>query len=79
MRCEQIFSNVMNTYGRYPLTISHGKGCLLYDTEGKEFLDFASGIATCCLGKNKIILISLVHGIVQAIHTLSSLLRSQIK
>ena len=42
--------NVMTTYGRYPMTISHGKGCKLYDTEGKEYLDFAAGIATCCLG-----------------------------
>lgn len=40
----------MNTYGRYPLTISHGKGCYLYDTDGKEYLDCASGIATTCLG-----------------------------
>ena len=42
--------NVMNTYGRYPLTISHGKGCKLYDSNGKEYLDFAAGIATCILG-----------------------------
>lgn len=43
-------SSVMNTYGRYPLTISHGKGVYLYDTTGREYLDFAAGIATCCLG-----------------------------
>ena len=42
--------NVMNTYGRYPMTISHGAGCKLYDSEGNEYLDFGSGIATCCLG-----------------------------
>ena len=40
----------MNTYGRYPLAISHGKGVKLYDLEGKEYIDFAAGIATCCLG-----------------------------
>ena len=28
-------NNVMNTYGRYPLTISHGKGVRLYDVDGK--------------------------------------------
>ena len=39
-------SNIMNTYGRYPLTVSHGKGCKIYDIEGKEYLDFAAGIAT---------------------------------
>ena len=42
--------NVMNTYGRYPLTISHGKGSKLWGADGKQFLDCASGIATCCLG-----------------------------
>ena len=40
----------MTTYGRYPITISHGKGCNLYDTNGKKYLDFAAGIATCTLG-----------------------------
>lgn len=51
MSVQQDYSdNVMNTYGRYPLTISHGKGCLIFDTDGKEYLDFAAGIATCCLG-----------------------------
>ena len=42
--------NVMNTYGRYKMTISHGKGCKLYDMDGKEYLDCTAGIATCCLG-----------------------------
>jgi acetylornithine aminotransferase len=40
----------MNTYSRYPLTISHGSGCRPVDVEGKEYLDFAAGIATCVLG-----------------------------
>jgi acetylornithine/succinyldiaminopimelate/putrescine aminotransferase len=40
----------MKTYGRYPMTVSHGKGSKIYDFEGNEFLDMASGIATCCLG-----------------------------
>lgn len=40
----------MNTYGRYPLIISQGKGAVLYDINGKEYLDCAAGIATCCLG-----------------------------
>lgn len=40
----------MNTYGRYPLVISKGKGVYLYDDTGKEYIDCAAGIATCCLG-----------------------------
>jgi acetylornithine aminotransferase len=51
MTVQQDYSdNIMNTYGRYPLTISYGKGSRLFDVDGKEYLDFASGIATCCLG-----------------------------
>ena len=42
--------NIMTTYGRYPLTIKRGKGSRLWSTEGKEYLDCAAGIATCCLG-----------------------------
>lgn len=47
---DEYASNVMNTYGRYPLTIKNGKGSRLWDVQGKEYLDCASGIATCCLG-----------------------------
>ena len=32
------------------MTISHGKGSHLYDTDGNEYLDMCAGIATCCLG-----------------------------
>ena len=35
---------VMQTYGRFPIAIDHGQGALLYDTEGREYVDFTSGI-----------------------------------
>jgi adenosylmethionine-8-amino-7-oxononanoate aminotransferase len=35
---------------RYPLTITRGKGCRLYDNNNKEYLDCVAGIATCALG-----------------------------
>lgn len=41
---------VMRTYGRYPLVMEHGKGALLYDVDGRQFLDCVAGIATCTLG-----------------------------
>ena len=41
---------VMNTYGRFPVAIARGEGCRLWDTEGKSYLDFVAGIATCTLG-----------------------------
>lgn len=39
-----------NNYGRYPITLSHGKGSRLWDIEGKEYIDGLSGIAVCSLG-----------------------------
>ena len=42
--------SLMNTYRRLPVTFSHGEGALLWDTDGKEYLDALSGIAVCNLG-----------------------------
>ena len=41
---------VMNTYGRFDVVIDHGKGARLYSPEGKEYIDFTSGIGVCDLG-----------------------------
>ncbi len=41
---------LLHTYNRYPIVLDHGKGMYLYDEEGKEYLDFAAGIAVCALG-----------------------------
>ena len=41
---------VLQTYGRNPVAIDHGKGATLWDTEGKEYVDFTSGIGVCSLG-----------------------------
>ena len=42
--------HVMNTYGRLPIAISHGKGCWLWDTQGRRYLDGLGGIAVNTLG-----------------------------
>jgi len=42
--------HVMKTYGRLPVALSHGKGCWLWDTEGKKYLDGLGGIAVNTLG-----------------------------
>ena len=42
--------SLLHTYNRFPVAFDHGKGVYLYDTEGKEYLDFAAGIAVCSLG-----------------------------
>ncbi len=41
---------IANTYARTPLALTHGKGSLLYDEEGKEYIDFGSGIAVNIFG-----------------------------
>ena len=42
--------HVMPTYGRLPIALSHGKGCRVWDTEGREYLDALGGIAVNTLG-----------------------------
>jgi acetylornithine/N-succinyldiaminopimelate aminotransferase len=42
--------HVMNTYGRLPIALSHGKGCWVWDTEGRKYLDGLGGIAVNTLG-----------------------------
>ena len=41
---------VMNTYGRFPVVLDHGQGATLYDPEGREYIDFTSGIGVTALG-----------------------------
>ena len=41
---------LMGTYQRLPLTIVKGKGCWVWDKNGKRYLDAVAGIATCSLG-----------------------------
>jgi acetylornithine/N-succinyldiaminopimelate aminotransferase len=42
--------HVMNTYGRLPIALSHGRGCRVWDVNGKEYLDALGGIAVNTLG-----------------------------
>jgi len=42
--------NILNVYSRFDITLTEGKGCLVYDKSGKEYVDFVSGIAVNCLG-----------------------------
>ena len=41
---------VAHTYNRYSLVLVKGKGTRVWDVEGKEYLDFVSGLAVCNLG-----------------------------
>ncbi len=41
---------VMQSYGRFDVAVDHGKNATLWDVEGKEYIDFTSGIGVCSLG-----------------------------
>src|ERR1043165_287401 len=41
---------LLQNYARYPLTLARGKGCYVFDPEGKRYLDFISGIGVNALG-----------------------------
>ncbi len=49
---EKAEEAVLHTYNRYPIVFDHGEGVYLYDVDGKEYLDFAAGIAVQSLGYN---------------------------
>ncbi len=42
--------NVLQSYGRYDVAFASGRGACLYDTEGKEYIDFGSGIGVNSVG-----------------------------
>jgi acetylornithine aminotransferase len=42
--------HVLNTYGRLPIALTHGRGCWVWDTEGRRYLDALGGIAVNTLG-----------------------------
>ncbi|RLC33000.1 MAG: aspartate aminotransferase family protein, partial [Deltaproteobacteria bacterium] len=41
---------IARTYQRIPITLTRGKGCKLWDMEGRCYTDFVAGIAVCNLG-----------------------------
>ena len=47
---EKAEEAILHTYNRYPVVFDHGEGVHLYDVNGKEYLDFAAGIAVQSLG-----------------------------
>ena len=64
---------VMHTYGRFPIALERGEGCRLWDTNGKEYLDFVAGIATCTLGHGHPALVKSVSEQIHSLHHVSNL------
>ena len=47
---EQAEQDLLHTYNRYQIVLDRGEDVYLYDTEGKKYLDFMSGIGVFALG-----------------------------
>jgi acetylornithine/N-succinyldiaminopimelate aminotransferase len=41
---------IANTYKRFPVVLTKGKGCTVWDDAGRSYTDFVAGIAVCSLG-----------------------------
>ncbi len=64
---------VMSTYSRYPLALERGAGCSVWDSNGREYLDFVAGIATCILGHAHPVMVEAVTRQIQKLHHVSNL------
>ncbi len=47
---NDVEKNVLHTYNRFPIAIERGQGVRVWDTDGREYLDFMAGIAVFALG-----------------------------
>lgn len=52
--------NIMNTYGRFNVTFERGIGSRLFDVNGKEYIDFVSGVAVNCLGHSHPVIVDAI-------------------
>jgi len=68
---------VMSTYGRYPLVLEKGEGCRVWDNEGRSYLDFVAGIATCTLGHAHPAMVETVTQQIKTLHHVSNLYYNQ--
>ena len=68
-------SAVMNTYGRFPLTLVRGKGCWVWDDRGRRYLDAVAGIATDTLGHSDRVMRRQLHRQLHRLQHVSNLYR----
>lgn len=66
-------ASVMTTYARFPIALERGEGCRVWDTQGREYLDFVAGIATCTLGHAHPALVEAVTQQIKKLHHVSNL------
>lgn len=70
---EVFDQHVMATYGRFPIALERGEGCRVWDSEGREYLDFVAGIATCLLGHAHPQMVEAVTAQIKKLHHVSNL------
>lgn len=70
---------LLNTYSRYPVNFSYGKGAYLYDNRGKKYLDMLSGIAVTSFGHNNEIIKEAVIDQINKIWHTSNLFESDLQ
>ena len=64
---------VMHTYGRSPVAVDHGDGARLYTPEGREYVDFTSGIGVCALGYGNAAWLDAIHAQAKKLGHISNL------
>ncbi len=70
---EQFDAAVMSTYGRFPIALTRGRGSQVWDDQGRRYLDFVAGIATCTLGHAHPAMVNVVSQQIQTLHHVSNL------
>nr|WP_278003688.1 aspartate aminotransferase family protein [Nodosilinea sp. TSF1-S3] len=63
----------MTTYGRFPIALTKGRGSVVWDDQGRRYLDFVAGIATCTLGHAHPAMVEAVTQQMQTLHHVSNL------
>ncbi|WP_228037602.1 aspartate aminotransferase family protein [Nodosilinea sp. LEGE 06152] len=63
----------MTTYGRFPIALTKGRGSFVWDDQGRRYLDFVAGIATCTLGHAHPAMVEAVSKQIQTLHHVSNL------
>ncbi len=67
---------LFQNYARRPIAIVEGKGTEVFDTDGKRYLDFTSGIAVCALGHAHPVLVKAIQEQSEKLWHISNLFQS---
>ena len=68
---------LIGNYKRFPIALERGQGCRLWDKDGKEYLDFLSGIAVCALGHSHPAVTAAIRGEAEKLLHVSNLFYTQ--